>query len=580
MAMWQQEWIDPNEIYVYHELNNRQLNPDYIESLSESMQIKGFLPEFAIDVFMADSIENIKTDKPFICACGAHRTTAAVQAELGKVLVNIHNGKEEAFVEMMHFDNFKFDPTVNSGVGQPFTQKEKRAAVMQLLLLPKFLKRTDTSLEEEFRIPASSIRRWRKEVVKLLENDDPKLQETWRISDGRIKRLKEVSQSNEREDGDGNTVAVRQPIAEATMDEKQAFFEKMEDDSISPGATHNFEWDHVREWIHQKYKTEESRWYLYRELSMQQMQKVHELLISEEPGFIKEIVRIAEEERRITGSQKRLQSSNSDLLKIFKKVFAPKESEYSKPFKEMRTRFNDFVKKTHPDFEIEYWDHERKNRDNPDFCEMHSGIYIYVAEALSNEEDEWIKDFREKEIKRMQRNRQSALNKWTKFRDAAILAINNYPRNIEASRILAVADKQLDWGKGLIMRIHELKEPISKNTETIIEEYKLFQKLAIAVNDDAGWVAEIPEPTPLIETLSEHAGIRKTRIEELTVIFNGELFFFTNDAHEVRELNKATGDNYHFSELSQELLDMLSEAIDPLFKNRMASPNGEGGGVE
>ena len=70
-------WTDPNEIHIVEILNNRELNTDYVGSLAESMERNGFLTEYPIEVFETAKIPSIQTSKPYICACGAHRTIAA-----------------------------------------------------------------------------------------------------------------------------------------------------------------------------------------------------------------------------------------------------------------------------------------------------------------------------------------------------------------------------------------------------------------------------------------------------------------------------------------------------------------------
>ena len=44
-------WENPAEIYVPGFLNNRELNPAYVESLEDSMRKEGFLPTFPIVCF-------------------------------------------------------------------------------------------------------------------------------------------------------------------------------------------------------------------------------------------------------------------------------------------------------------------------------------------------------------------------------------------------------------------------------------------------------------------------------------------------------------------------------------------------
>lgn len=497
------EWIDPNEIYVHRELNNRELNTDYIGDLSQSMQDKGFLPEFPIDVFLTENLSNVDVEQTYTCACGAHRTIAAVNAKLEQVLVTIHDGREEAFIEMMHLDNFKFDPAINSGIGQPFTQKEKRAAVTQLLLLPKYFEQTNTALEIQLCVPESSIRRWRKEVVDLLETDSLLLK-TWGVSDGRLKRLRELAKTPERVDQEGKKVKVRQPLAKPTDDEKKDFYDQIEEDSYPIGEKHGFEWEHLCDYMQRTFDTDDGKWYIYRELTMNQLQKVHALLLSEDKDFIKEVVKIARTEKRVRDQRAGLMAAAEKNEKLFKNIFAPKESDYSDTFKKLRSRFSDFVKAREgfESFELEYYDYDFKDRDDPDFCEFQTGLHKTITEDLGGEA-EWLKEFREKEVKRMQKNRKSQMTRWEKNREAAIVAIDEYPRKIEPNRLLYIADKQLDWGKGFIPKIYELEVPsAAKNTDTIKHEADLFKKLADAVKDDREWVADIKEPKPLVETLT------------------------------------------------------------------------------
>ena len=79
-------WTPPTTIQIVSILNNRQLNPDYVESLQDSMGTHGYLAEYPIEVFESKNIPSIETDKPFLCACGAHRTLAALKADIDAVL--------------------------------------------------------------------------------------------------------------------------------------------------------------------------------------------------------------------------------------------------------------------------------------------------------------------------------------------------------------------------------------------------------------------------------------------------------------------------------------------------------------
>lgn len=557
------EWIDPNEIYVHRELNNRELNTDYIGDLSQSMQDKGFLPEFPIDVFETVNIANVDAEQPFVCACGAHRTLAAVNAKLEQVLVVVHDGREEAFIEMMHLDNFKFDPAINSGIGQPFTQREKRAAVTQLLLLPKFFEQTNTALQEALRIPESSIRRWRKEVVKMLEDDHPILTEIWGVSDGRLKRLRELANSSERVDQEGKTVKVRKPLAEPTDEEKHEFYKQIEEDSWIPGNTHNFDWDHVVEYLQRTHEITGAKWFLYEELTMKQLQDLHKNLLNEEKDFIRGVVKIANTERKVRKERQRLSDATDETFKQFKKIFAPKEDKYSQEFKDMRASFTDLVKKSDPRFayfQFEYYDYEPEERDNPTFCEVHAGLHEQIADDLYNDAG-WLKEFRDKETKRIERKHKRVMKDWEKHREDAIKAINDYPRHVSQDRILSVAAKQLDFGRDRLQNIHEMTTPSpSKFTSTLKEEAALFKKLADAVKTDRQWVRDIPEAKALVDVLTDRVESEKsegnrnplesmtledifehirTRADGTFAVSDGELFDCKHDIFEI--LGQASG---------------------------------------
>ena len=119
-------WETPAEIYVPTFMNNRELNPAYVESLEDSMRKDGFLPTFPITVFRRLDLPYFDdfTSNLSVVACGVHRTTAAQNIGLEKVYVDLRTGTMDDFIEAMHTDNFKFDPTVDASVGQAFTKKE------------------------------------------------------------------------------------------------------------------------------------------------------------------------------------------------------------------------------------------------------------------------------------------------------------------------------------------------------------------------------------------------------------------------------------------------------------------------
>ena len=75
---------------------------------------------------------------------------------------------------MMSLDNFQFDVASNPGIGLAFTEQERRAACFQLLLLPKYLRKTNVSLADLWKVGEGTVRRWRKQVESLIGEASPK----------------------------------------------------------------------------------------------------------------------------------------------------------------------------------------------------------------------------------------------------------------------------------------------------------------------------------------------------------------------------------------------------------------------
>ena len=294
-------WTPPTEIHLVEALNNRKLDTDYIGSLAESMEINGYLPQYPIEVFESTSVPSILTDKPYLCACGVHRTHAALKANLETVLIQVHEGGEEAFIETMSLDNFKFDVATNSEIGQAFTQKEKRAACIQLLLLPKYLKKTNTALAAEWNASEGAVRNWRKEVVSYInEGINSNELHNFGVSAERVERLQEVLNSPERENAEGKAVKVRGKAREVTDEDKYDFYR-----TIRQGAgwysdnfleEHGVTWDDIEVFMHQKWKLERGDpKHLSKQLSMHQMQQLHSWIFSEDAEFLEACQAIAKQ---------------------------------------------------------------------------------------------------------------------------------------------------------------------------------------------------------------------------------------------------------------------------------------------
>ncbi|MYC75715.1 hypothetical protein F4X10_08135 [Candidatus Poribacteria bacterium] len=202
-------WENPAQIYVPGFLNNRELNPVYVEALEDSMQKDGFLPTFPIVCFRRIDLQYFDdyTSELYVCAAGAHRTTAAQNLDLEKVYIDLRTGTMDDFIEAMHTDNFQFDPALDTSLGQLFTKTEKREACKQLLLIPKYLKLTNVALAEMWHTSEGNIRRWREEVASLINEDSEVTFD--HLPEGRLAEIQDILGSNVRESPDGTRVQVR-----------------------------------------------------------------------------------------------------------------------------------------------------------------------------------------------------------------------------------------------------------------------------------------------------------------------------------------------------------------------------------
>lgn len=519
----EKKWIDPTEIYVYEVLNNRDLNQNYIIDITESMTDKGFLPEFPIDVFRSENLVNIETKLPYVCACGAHRTIAATKAKLEKVLAHIHDGREEAFIEMMHLDNFKFDPAQNTGIGQPFTNKEKRAAVTQLLLLPKFFEQTNAALSELWNIPDTNIRRWRDEVVELLEMNSPKLR-LWAVSDGRLARLRELAASTERKDAEGKIVKIRQKYVDASDDEKSDFWHTIKDDVIELAAKLEDEGhETISEDDVRKYLGTDSYWYPYKDVTMRQLQQVHQLILDADADFIQACLEASRIEKERKAQENAFEEAVDRCQTLFKKTYAPQEDKYSPAYGGMRGRFRDFIRsqdEKYANFEMNYYDYDSDFRSGEDVEKIEATIALHhvVIAAIENEED-WLQGFMDYEEKTLKKQRKAVESDWRKQRQALIAAIQAYPRPVGEPSLLYKADAFLRQDAGTLEKLLATEAPSAKKfTATIESEANNFKNVAYAIKNDASWVQEIPVPKALVEVFPEVVAAREEAEQEAPVL--------------------------------------------------------------
>ena len=503
-----QAYIDPKQVAIIEVVNHRETNKDYIDALADSMRDVGFSAEYPVDVFKSENIPNHKLDPeatPYVVACGVHRTFAAQKAELDKIFATVHDGGEEAWVEMMHSDNFQFDPGTNRDIGQPFTPKERRAACTQLLLLPKYMEQTNTALAETWNTSESNIRRWKQEVDDLLNlNQNAAKLRVWGISDGRIERLKTVLASNKRTNSKGETVEVRKPRADAPDGEKNEFFDKIRKDLYALREVENadqivFDWDAVKRYCCEKWKIKET-YGMYRDLHIDQLRKLHQMLLEKDAEFIERCTAIYAAVNAAIKVKENMEKAVEKTVRMFCKLVGA-DNKWSETFKSKWKTFEEMVKSQ---FEIEMFGNARWDYDDcetPDDYQAIIDQHKTVQEAIKEEAD-WIAAYMKKEAANAAQRRKKVSENWTAKRQAAIDVINAYPRDVSFDRIVSEAEGELCKSKGYFNKIFDA-ESVSekKNVGTLQDEVKSLNRLIGAVKGDAEWVAKIPEVKKLHEVL-------------------------------------------------------------------------------
>ena len=285
-------WENPAKIYVPGFLNNRELNTAYVESLEDSMRKEGFLPTFPIVCFRRLDLPYFDdyTSELYICAAGAHRTTAAQNLDLEKVYVDLRTGTMDDFIEAMHTDNFQFDPALDSSLGQLFTKTEKREACKQLLLIPRYLKLTNVALAEMWHTSEGNIRRWRDEVASLI-NDAPDRVRFEHYPEGRLAEIQEILGSNVRENSDGSSVQVRSKPRTDKWDYYWGIQKKVED-------MQDLDWNlDVRPYCLNIYEKEPG------DLSLKQLSELDMLLSARDKDFLEKCRVLGDAQRQLDAAR-------------------------------------------------------------------------------------------------------------------------------------------------------------------------------------------------------------------------------------------------------------------------------------
>ena len=321
-------WETPAEIYVPTFMNNRELNPAYVESLEDSMRKDGFLPTFPITVFRRLDLPYFDdfTSNLSVVACGVHRTTAAQNIGLEKVYVDLRTGTMDDFIEAMHTDNFKFDPTVDASVGQAFTKKEKREACKQLLLLPKYLKLTNVALADMWHTSEGNIRRWREEIASSIDEDPNSVDF---CTQERLAEIKEILKSPVRENVAGDVVHIRS--REHGRDDKWDYYRSIQ---RKVEQVDGLDWYKcIVPYCQHMYEIEGTQPDLSYSLSMQQLTELDVLISEKDKDFLERCRKYGEAARQLETARETCHKVYNECKQEFDNLMLLPESSYDDAYK-------------------------------------------------------------------------------------------------------------------------------------------------------------------------------------------------------------------------------------------------------
>ena len=541
-------WIDPNDLADVWTVNNRKENTGHIESLAESMQQNGYLPEYPIIAFEAANIP-IQTDKPYLVACGHHRRKAAIAAEIDLIFAEVHDGTEEEWIEMMSLDNFQFDVASNPGIGLAFTEQERRAACFQLLLLPKYLRKTNVSLAGLWKVGEGTVRRWRKQVESLIGEDSPKLEKEYNVSPARIESLKTVIADPYRENEEGDTVAVRQKPKETTPEERAEFWFTIRKsglfDQRSDGSRfldrHDFQMEAFNAYICERFNVKADG--IPHQLSMTQLKKIHNWILTDDPEVIARCQEIQRETDALSTARSVCYDYHDRVVRGFDETLSPTPGNTLSPIHVSAFKaFQKLVKK-----QIGFDFESRHEANTPAQLAEVQEMFEHIYSDIQNEAD-WVLIFKTEFSDKARQDRKALEQSWRYARKAMFTALSEYPRNVSEVAFSNRFDKRFGHPSG---RTREFTEPTPAITdETLKADIRQFKTATRDIQADTQWMQAMPEPIPLIAALTQR------RITELVIKVEG-----SSQNTVIAEFDGDTAAEWIPAELQEKLIKVVDKYI-------------------
>ena len=542
-------WIEPAAIEDVWVVNNRKENPGHIESLAESMRQNGYLPEYPIITFEAANIP-IQTDKPYLVACGHHRRKAAIAAEIDLIFAEVHDGTEEEWIEMMSLDNFQFDVASNPGIGLAFTEQERRAACFQLLLLPKYLRKTNVSLAGSWKVGEGTVRRWRKQVESLIDEGAPKLETEWNVSPERIDRLKEVIADPYRENEEGDTVAVRQKPKEATPEERAEFwftirksglFDQRSDSSRFLDRN-GFQMEAFNAYICERFNVKADG--IPYQLSMTQLKKIHNWILTEDAAVVARCKEIQHEKDALSEARKHCYDRHDEVIRVFDEALSPTPGNtYSPSYIACLKAFKKEVKQRFDGFDFD----ARHDATTWDALMAVKETFDHIFSDIELEAD-WVLAFKAEVSEELAQVRKGLEQKWCDARAEMFNALEEYPRDVGEFPFCVRFEKRFNYPSGRTQKTTKPTPAISD--ETLAADIRHFKAATEDIRADTDWMQAMPVPIPLIAALME------ARITHLAIKVEGG-----GENTRIAEFDRDTAAAWIPAELQEKLIKLADKFI-------------------
>ena len=542
-------WIKPAAIEDVWAVNNRKENPGHIESLAESMRENGYMRKYPVIVFKAANIP-VETDKPYLMACGHHRRKAAIAAGIENIFAEVHDGTEEEWIEMMSLDNFQFDVASNPGIGLAFTEQERRAACTQLLLLPKYLRKTSVSLANSWKVSEGTVRRWRKEAESLIDEGMSAVQELG-VSPDRFERLKEVIADPHRENEAGETVAIRQKPKELTNEERFELWQEIKTaalfDQRSDGIRYldrnGFQFETFRAYVCQRYNIQDSD--IPHQLTRGRLQNIYNWIAGEDPEVIARCQEIQRQTDLISRARQQCAHLHDKVIRAFSEELSPTPGNTLSPVH--TACFNAFkkvVKQRFDDFDFD----DRHSASTEDALIAVQQVFSDIYSDIEMKE-EWVLTFKAKFSDKARRDRKALEQAWSDARKEMFTALSEYPRNVSEVAFCNRFDERFGHPSG---RTRDFTEPTPAITdETLTADIRHFKDATADIHADTEWMQAMPEPVRIIDAL------RLTeRITELVIKVEGG-----GRETRIAEFNAETAAEWIPAELQEKLIKLADRFI-------------------